>query len=474
MQPPILYARFRTPDRCYVYDTYSNQILATPQAVWEAFDRAVIESNEGSSQDRSTETSALDEARNQLLKAQETGFLRRCDITSMQFYSSPEMLVDRMSRRMPQLTLELSERCNFRCRYCCYTYDDERLSSRANMSWETATKAIDIFRTHSTDADERCISFWGGEPLIRFRFLKRLVEYAKATGVTEPLRFQFTTNASLITADIAAFLKEHDVGLLVSLDGPQNVHDQQRVGADGRGTFDQVLRGLRHLRDAGSDYYSRRIRFNCVIARTTPLDTLKEFFEQQELLRGHAVTFSPASADGIPQQSAFGGLSAEQCTFIDREFLATEAVNQGRTACSRLTIKALQRIALRPRCASTGCVAPNGCCVPLLKKMHVRVSGDVYLCEQFPHANCVGNVNDGLDLEKAAKLARDYAEHSLPQCKQCWAVRLCGSCYQHAMRDCKWDAQLRKAECRKQRQPFCIHSFTTPPCLSKTLARSTV
>jgi uncharacterized protein len=118
----------------------------------------------------------------------------------------------------------------------------------------------------------------------------------------------------------------------------------------------------------------------------------------------------------------------------------------------RLTIKALQRIALRPRTPLDGCVAPNGCCVPLLKKMHVRVSGDVYLCEQFPHANCVGNVNTGFDLAKAAQLALDYSERSLPQCQHCWAVRLCGSCYQQAMRDCRWDGELRRAECRKQRQ----------------------
>jgi uncharacterized protein len=202
------------------------------------------------------------------------------------------------------------------------------------MSLETAMKAIDIFRAHSVDADERCISFWGGEPLIRFRFMKRLIEYAKATKVTEPLRFQFTTNASLITPEIAAFLKEHNVGLLVSLDGPQAVHDRQRVGPSGRGTFDQVMRGLRHLREADSDYYSRRIRFNCVIARTTSLDELQQFFSEHELLRGHGVTFSPAAANGIPSQPEFGGLSREQCAYIDKEFLATDTKAQGTTPWS--------------------------------------------------------------------------------------------------------------------------------------------
>src|SRR5262249_48973262 len=59
------------------------------------------------------------------------------------------------------------------------------------------------------------------------------------------------TNGTLLDAEWAAFLAEHEFLVGVSIDGPEEIHDAYRVTKGGRGSFAKVMRGLGHLRDAG-------------------------------------------------------------------------------------------------------------------------------------------------------------------------------------------------------------------------------
>jgi hypothetical protein len=52
----------------------------------------------------------------------------------------------------------------------------------------------------------------------------------------------------------ASFFKEHDFLVGVSIDGPRELHDANRVNKGGKGSFDQVMHGLGHLRDHGVEW----------------------------------------------------------------------------------------------------------------------------------------------------------------------------------------------------------------------------
>jgi uncharacterized protein len=189
-----LYHRFTTADHYYVYDTYSNQILDTPQPVWEGLDQALADSGHFPSPDAATP---------ELEKAQEAGYLLPCEVTDMRFYPRKDMMLARISTRLPQLTLELTEQCNFRCRYCEYSHQSDRVYRPQEMTRGTALNAIRFYLAHSTEANERCISFWGGEALIKFRLIKEVIEYVGSLAPERPPMFQFTTNGALITPEIA-------------------------------------------------------------------------------------------------------------------------------------------------------------------------------------------------------------------------------------------------------------------------------
>src|SRR5262249_38809076 len=101
------------------------------------------------------------------------------------------------------------------------------------------------------------VAWQGGEPtLMGVEFYRRSVEYVqKYRRPGQQVEYTFQTNGILIDDERAAFFKEHDVLIGLSVDGPREMHDAYRVTKGGRGTFDEVMRGLGFLRSHG-------VRFN--------------------------------------------------------------------------------------------------------------------------------------------------------------------------------------------------------------------
>lgn len=61
------------------------------------------------------------------------------------------------------------------------------------------------------------------------------------------------TNGTLLSPAWADFLTHYQFLVGVSIDGPQEIHDQHRVSADGHGSVRRVMRGIDCLRDAGTE-----------------------------------------------------------------------------------------------------------------------------------------------------------------------------------------------------------------------------
>jgi uncharacterized protein len=140
--------------------------------------------------------------------------------------------------------------CNLDCKYCFFLskeilYPGSRFRM-ADALLETYVKQL----LEAHQAPEVNIAWQGGEPtLMGLDFFKRSVAYAeKYKRPDQQIVHTIQTNGTQIDDAWAAFFKEHNFLVGLSVDGPQPLHDAYRVSKGGEGSFEQVMRGWRYLR----------------------------------------------------------------------------------------------------------------------------------------------------------------------------------------------------------------------------------
>jgi uncharacterized protein len=190
-----------------------------------------------------------------------------------------------LNTSMQAMHMELTEKCHMNCGYCVYQghYKEKRNYSDKSMNLETAKKAIEFLKNHSADSDTVMIGFYGGEPLQRFSLIKDCVEYAKKIIKDKEIKFNMTTNAVSVTPEIAEYLINEGFSLLVSLDGPKEIHDRYRKDVNGKGSFDRAINGLKLLADKYREKKKGMISINAVY--TPPyseekINRINDFFKQ--------------------------------------------------------------------------------------------------------------------------------------------------------------------------------------------------
>jgi len=105
---------------------------------------------------------------------------------------------------------------------------------------ETAKQAVDMaIKLGKTSA---CISYFGGEPLLKFDMIKELTHYAEKAGRGAgcAMYFRLSTNGTLFTESSLRFCRDHQILFAVSLDGDRAAHDAQRPFEGGLGSFDVI------------------------------------------------------------------------------------------------------------------------------------------------------------------------------------------------------------------------------------------
>ena len=144
------------------------------------------------------------------------------------------------------IDLILTDDCNCRCDYC-FAGTPER---RSHLSYLAAKRAIDVLLEGWEGPEEPGILLFGGEPLLEFRMIRYLVEYAdrrEAAGAPR-ISWSMTTNGTLMTEPMMAFFAEHNIKYLLSIDGSRDVHNIHRKLRGGKGSFDQLAKRLRLMK----------------------------------------------------------------------------------------------------------------------------------------------------------------------------------------------------------------------------------
>src|SRR5215831_18876210 len=143
--------------------------------------------------------------------------------------------------------------CNLDCAYCFFLSKEMLYpGSRFRMADELLeTYLRQLIEAHAS-VSEVTIAWQGGEPtLMGLDFFRRAVELAERyLKPGQRAEHTIQTNGTLLDPDWADFFHEHQFLVGLSIDGPRELHDAYRVNKGGKGSFDDVVRGLGYLREA--------------------------------------------------------------------------------------------------------------------------------------------------------------------------------------------------------------------------------
>ena len=327
------------------------------------------------------------------------------------------------------LVMNLTNQCNLSCQYC-YEFGEDKVATPEGkakfMDLETAKASVDFLLEQSAGRRAVHITFFGGETLMNFPLLKSVVCYAteRAEAQGRSIDFSLTTNATLLTPAIIEFLSEHRIGVTVSMDGPKAMHDQLRVFANGKGSYDIVEPRVRAL------IQNHRTRpITCRVTLTSGVtDVVGIYRHFKHDLGFHEIGFAPVTSSpnrlySINERGMHGVL--QQFHVLADEWLefALRGEMHGFTNVSDTLAELVQGVNKSHPCgAGLGLVG-------------VGPSGDIAPCHRFVDSDthALGQVSTGIDREKQADFLRRGHIQSKYACHTCFARPLCaGGCHHEA------------------------------------------
>lgn len=127
-----------------------------------------------------------------------------------------------LTEKIDEIRFNLTSQCNIRCEYCYVDFKNDKLD------FSLAKNIIDYLVLK--EWDEKIISFFGGEPMLEFENLQKIVEYAKQKFVekNKKISFKIATNFLLMNEEKMNFLKENDFEIHISMNGNVENNDKMR------------------------------------------------------------------------------------------------------------------------------------------------------------------------------------------------------------------------------------------------------
>ena len=322
------------------------------------------------------------------------------------------------------LCMHIAHTCNLNCSYC-FASQGKYHGDRAVMSFEVGKRALDFLVENSGARHNLEVDFFGGEPLMNFDVVKRIVEYARSIEkkYNKNFRFTLTTNGVLIDDDVIDFANRECSNVVLSLDGRKEVHDRYRVDFAGNGSYDKIVPKFKRLvRERGGKNYYMRGTFTH--ANPDFLEDIKVMLD----LGFKEISMEPVvSAPGDA-----GELTAEDMPIIFEQYeKLAELMRERRREGDPFTFYHYMIDLTGGPCIYkriSGCGSGT-------EYMAVTPWGDLYPCHQFVGEEKfkLGDIYSGVtnkDMQGEFAACNVYARE---ECRDCWARLYCsGGCAANA------------------------------------------
>ena len=326
----------------------------------------------------------------------------------------------------------VTTRCQHKCHYCQITPQNEK-AIEYDMTSEIAHKSVDIMM--KSPSDSITVEFQGGETLLAFDRVKEIVLYTKKLNekIGKNIEFVLATSLVDITLNQLTFIREHNINLSTSLDGPENLHNKNRP-IHSQNTYKKFIEGYNLSKSiVGADKISPLLTLS-----KDSLENIDDIIKEYQAIGQNSISLRALSPYGfaVKTQSKIGYKSNRYIKFYLNTLDKIINMNLNGTYFREEYATLLLRRIFTPY--STGYVdlqSPSGAGI---NAMVYYYNGEVYpadearmLAEMGDKNFCIGNVLENsyqeiFNSKPLEILVQDSCAESLTGCSDCAYLPYCG------------------------------------------------
>lgn len=344
-----------------------------------------------------------------------------------------------LNKKVEILYLIVSTGCNLACKYCFEENSEFNNHKETNMSINVALKAVERYLVYleNTDIDKPQIIFYGGEPFVNWDTIKSVVQYVKSRN--SKIKFNIVTNATLIDYEQATFIAENDIELGISLDGPKDINDFNRIYRNNENSvYDKVLENIGILKSANVKY-----GLSITISQTL-IDNKKEVLQWLKSLNTQSIFYNlyHYGEKNDEWEKFYNDMS--EYLIESYEYCSKIGIADGRF--NRKVESLLDKKFKFSDCAAIGA-----------NQLTIKPNGDVIICHGYVKTDkyIIGNIlkkdiNELLEHKSVLDWQND-APINKEECLDCDALFVCGG-------GCSMQSESLFGSINDVDKAFCIHS----------------
>ena len=342
---------------------------------------------------------------------------------------------------LSQISIELTENCNMKCKYCAYSelYEKQENRNKRAINFSSIEKLINGLLSNWESRKDKpiTISFYGGEPLLNFEVLKQTVNYTKEITNTRQLTFnyQITTNGLLLLKYLD-FLMEHNFKILVSLDGNDS-QNKYRVTNHNLPTFKIIFNVLKKIKKNHPFFFESNIQIASVLHNENDIVEVQSFFMEEF---NKFPLINALNNNGInPRkklvfQKMYKPLTGFLTVHKEDKKTQIQIPNQRllKIFFEEIISHTPNRIKDLFGSAKKISMLPfRGTCVPFSIKLFLTTTGHIYPCESICRQFPLGEINQELSIsyDNIARIYFDLMEkYQSSKCTKCFFENYCPHC----------------------------------------------
>lgn len=323
------------------------------------------------------------------------------------------------------MCLNMTHDCNLRCEYCFAsqgTYNGER----AFLSYEAGKKAFDFLVKNSGARRNLEVDFFGGEPLMNFETIKKLVDYGRSLEkeYNKHFRFTITTNGVLLDDEKIDYINENMDNVVLSIDGRKSTNDRMRKTVNEKGSYDVIVNNFKKFveKRMDKDYFAR----GTFTAHN--LDFSEDVRHMRDLgfdkISVEPVVAKPEEKYALMEEHL--DVLKDEYEKLAKLYIDSQGDDDKKFQFFHFNIELDGGPCIYKR--SIGCGAGT-------EYIAVTPTGDFYPCHQFVGQEdfIIGNVDEGITNDTVVDKFRNVSVNEKPVCKDCWAKYYCsGGCHANA------------------------------------------